>query len=443
MPQRIAGVSPGSLAARSGIKAGETLISINRTPVLDLVDYQFLTARPSLELLLEDNAGAQRTVHIHKHTEDALGLTLESSLMSCPKTCANHCMFCFIEQMPPGMRPSLYVRDDDWRLSLMAGNFVTLTNLPKAEMDRMIERKASPIYISVQTTNGELRKKMLSHIHADRIMEHLRRFADNGMSFHCQVVLCPEINDGPELTRTLTDLASLAPHALTVALVPVGLTKFREHLYPLRPYTREEALAVVQEAERFQREMLAKHGTRFVFPSDEFYQIAGLPIPEPDAYEDFPQFENGVGLLSRLRDEFREAARLAERFDPDGEEIVPRRVVMATGVSVAPFMQSLLDEHPIPGVQITIHPIVNRFFGETVTVSGLITGQDLVAQLQGVEADEVLITESMLREGEDIFLDDMTLTQAQEALGVRIHPVPDDGADLLDALRGTEEYTHG
>ncbi|MBP3524471.1 MAG: DUF512 domain-containing protein [Clostridia bacterium] len=439
MSQRIAGVFPGSLAARSGIKSGETLISINRTPVLDLVDYQFLTARPSLEMLLEDETGAQRTVHIHKRTEDSLGLTLESSLMSCPKTCANHCMFCFIEQMPPGMRSSLYVRDDDWRLSLMAGNFVTLTNLPKAEMDRMIERKASPIYVSVQTTNGELRKKMLSHVHADRIMEHLRRFADNGMSFHCQVVLCPEINDGPELDRTLSDLASLAPHALTVALVPVGLTRYREHLYPLRPYTKEEALTVVRQAEAFQKEMLKRHGTRFVFPSDEFYQIAGLPIPEADTYEDFPQFENGVGLLARLRDEFREAYQLARRFDPDDKEIVPRRVVMATGTSVAPFMQTLLDEYPIPGVQIAIHPIVNRFFGETVTVSGLITGQDLVAQLKGVEADEILITESMLREGEDIFLDDMTLQEAQESLGIRIHPVPDDGADLLDALRGTEE----
>ena len=439
MSQRIAGVFPGSLAARSGIRSGETLISINRTPVLDLVDYQFLTARPSLEMLLEDENGAQRTVHIHKRTEDSLGLTLESSLMSCPKTCANHCMFCFIEQMPPGMRPSLYVRDDDWRLSLMAGNFVTLTNLPAREMDRIIERHASPLYISVHTTNGELRKKMLSHVHADRIMEHLKRFADNGMSFHCQVVLCPEINDGPELDRTLTDLASLAPHALTVALVPVGLTRYREHLYPLRPYTREEALTVVRQAEAFQKVMLERHGTRFVFPSDEFYQIAGLPIPEADTYEDFPQFENGVGLLARLRDEFREAYRLAQHFDPEGAEIVPRRVVMATGTSVAPFMQALLDECPIPGVQIAIHPIVNRFFGETVTVSGLITGQDLVAQLKGVEADEILITESMLREGEDIFLDDMTLQEAQEALGIRIHPVPDDGADLLDALRGTEE----
>ena len=434
MSQRIVSVFPGSLAARYGIRAGETLISINRTPVLDLVDYQYLTARPTLEMLLEAEDGTQRTIHVHKRTEDPLGLTLESSLMSCPKTCANHCMFCFIEQMPPGMRPSLYVRDDDWRLSLMAGNFVTLTNLPKHEMDRMIERKASPIYISVHTTNGELRNRMLQHVHADRIMEHLRRFADNGMSFHCQVVLCPGINDGAELDRTLSDLASLAPHALTVALVPVGLTKYREHLYPLRPYTKEEASQVVKQAHAFQQKMLVSHHTRFVFPSDEFYQIAGIPLPDTESYEDFPQFENGVGLLTRLRDEFETALRL----DPDNSEAVPRRVIMATGTSVAPFMHELTQNNPIPGVEIIVKPIINRFFGETVTVSGLITGQDLVAQLKGMEADEILITESMLREGEDIFLDDMTLSTAQEELGIRITPVPDDGVDLLYALRGTE-----
>jgi len=435
MSQRIVSVFPGSLAARHGIAAGETLVSISGTPVLDLVDYQYLTARPSLELLLEKEDGARHTVHIHKRTEDALGLTLESTLMSCPKTCANHCVFCFIEQMPPGMRESLYIRDDDWRLSLMAGNFVTLTNLPSREMDRMIERKASPIYVSVHTTNGELRKKMLAHVHADRIMEHLARFAQNGMSFHCQVVLCPGINDGEELDRTLADLASLAPHALTVALVPVGLTRYREHLYPLRPYTKEEALAVVRQAEAFQKTMLEKHGTRFVFPTDEFYMIAGLPIPEADAYEDFPQFENGVGLLAQLRDEFETAVRL----DPDESGNKPRRVIMATGTSVAPFMQEMLDRHPVKGVEITIKPIVNRFFGETVTVSGLITGQDLVAQLSGMEADEILITKSMLREGEDIFLDDMTLEKAQNALSIPIRPVYNDGADLLYALRGTED----
>jgi len=433
--QRVSSVFPRSIADKHGIRAGETLISISGTPVLDLVDYQFLTARPVLDILIEGTDGACRHVHIQKQTDAPLGLTLESSLMSCPKTCANHCVFCFIEQMPPGMRESLYVRDDDWRLSLMAGNFVTLTNLPSREMDRMIERKASPIYVSVHTTNGELRKKMLAHVHADRIMEHLARFADHGMSFHCQVVLCPGINDGEELDRTLADLASLAPHALTVALVPVGLTRYREHLYPLRPYTKEEALAVVRQAEAFQKTMLEKHGTRFVFPTDEFYMIAGLPIPEADAYEDFPQFENGVGLLAQLRDEFETAVRL----DPDESGNKPRRVIMATGTSVAPFMQEMLDRHPVKGVEITIKPIVNRFFGETVTVSGLITGQDLVAQLSGMEADEILITKSMLREGEDIFLDDMTLEKAQNALSIPIRPVYNDGADLLYALRGTED----
>jgi len=403
--------------------------------VLDLVDYQYLTARPVLDLLLEDENGTRRHVHVQKRTEDPLGLTLESTLMSCPKTCANHCVFCFIEQMPPGMRESLYVRDDDWRLSLMAGNFVTLTNLPRQEMDRMIERKASPIYVSVHTTNGELRNKMLKHIHADRIMEHLTRFAQNGISFHCQIVLCPGVNDGKELDRTLCDLASLAPHALTCALVPVGLTRYREHLEPLRPYTREEAQQVLSQAHAFQERMLREHGTRFVFPSDEFYQIAGHPLPDADSYEDFPQFENGVGLLTRLKDEFETSLRL----DPQESGNIPRRVIMACGTSVAPFMQALLDEHPVLGVSITVKPIINRFFGETVTVSGLITGQDLVAQLEGMEADEILITESMLREGEDIFLDDMTLEQAQERLGIRITPVPDDGAELLYALRGTEE----
>ena len=266
-------------------------------------------------------------------------------------------------------------------------------------------------------------------------MEHLTRFAQNGMSFHCQVVLCPGINDGAELDRTLADLSSLAPHALTVALVPVGLTRYREHLYPLRPYTSEEALTVVRQAEAFQKTMLEKHGTRFVFPTDEFYMIAGLPIPSVETYEDFPQFENGVGLLALLRDEFETAARL----DPDESGNKPRRVIMATGTSVAPFMQEMLDKHPVSGVEVTIKPIINRFFGETVTVSGLITGQDLVAQFKGMEADEILITKSMLREGEDIFLDDMTLEQAQNALSIPIRPVYNDGADLLYALRGTED----
>lgn len=437
MAQRIVHVKLHSPAARYGIKDGETLVSIDRTPVLDQVDYQFLSVRRAPVLRIRDEQGEERDVQIAKREEEAIGLTLESTLMSCPKTCANHCMFCFIEQMPPGMRESLYVRDDDWRLSLISGNFVTLTNLPERELERIIARKASPLYISVHTTNPELRKKMLHHIRADRIMEHLNRFKENGIRFHCQIVLCPGINDGDELRRTLSDLVSLYPASFTAALVPVGLTRYREGLYPLRPYTREEAKNVLAIARSVQEQMLRDHGTRFVFPSDEFYQLAGEEIPAAECYEDFHQIENGVGLLARFRDEWNTALWL----DPDESENVPRRVVMATGTSVAPFMRALIEKNPITSVNIEVRPILNDFFGHTVTVSGLITGQDLVAQLKGVDADEILITRSMLREGDDaqIFLDDMTLDQVQRAIGVRVRPVDNDGASLLYALRGMEE----
>ena len=434
MPQRILAVSPGSLAEQSGIRAGDTLVRIDGTPVLDLVDYQFLTARSTLSVLLRHADGEERLIEIHKHTGDSLGLTLESTLMSSPRTCANHCVFCFIEQMPPGMRESLYVRDDDWRLSLMAGNFVTLTNLPEAELTRIIERRAGPLYISVHATDPALRCRLLRNKNGGRIMEHLRRFAAAGIHFHCQIVLCPGLNDGEALQRTLTDLTSLAPYALSAALVPVGLTRYRQHLSPLRPYSREEAQAVIRQAEFWQEQLLPRIGTRFVFPSDEFYQIAGVPIPPDDHYEDYPQYENGVGLLRRLQDEFEAACRL------EGDLVAarPRRVILACGTSVAPFFGALLKAHPIEGLDARVQPILNRFFGETVTVSGLITGGDLTAQLAGADADEILITENMLRKGEPIFLDDMTLPQAIERLGIPITPVPDDGADLLNALLGLE-----
>ncbi|MBQ8129290.1 MAG: DUF512 domain-containing protein [Clostridia bacterium] len=434
MPQRIVEVSPGSIGEHAGIRGGDTLLRIDGVPVLDLVDYQFLTARSSLTVELVHSDGTRREVLIHKAAGAPLGLVLESSLMSSPKTCANHCIFCFIEQMPPHMRESLYVRDDDWRLSLMAGNFVTLTNLPEAELQRIIDRKASPIYISVHTTDGALRQRMLNHRHADRILDHLKRFSDNGISFHCQIVLCPGINDGEHLDRTLRDLASFSPHALSAALVPVGLTKYRDHLYPLRPYTRSEAQAVIRQAEAFQQIMLSKAGTRFVFPSDEFYQIAGFPIPPDEAYEEYPQYENGVGLLRRLQDEFEAACSLEAPLQAQRK----RRVIVATGTSVAPFMARLLSAHPVEGLCVTVQPIRNRFFGETVTVSGLITGQDLVSQLKGRPADEILITENMLRKGDDVFLDNLSLPEAIEQLGIPIRPVPDDGGALLDALLGKE-----
>ena len=433
MPQKIESVAAGSIAERHGIRGGDSIVRISGIPVLDLVDYQYLSVRPRLEILLRHPDGSEETVRIRKPPGVPLGVTLESSLMSAPKTCCNHCIFCFIEQMPPNLRESLYIRDDDWRLSLMSGNFVTLTNLPEDELQRIIERKASPLYISVHATEGKLRTRLLRHKNADRILEHLTRFAENGIHFHCQVVLCPGVNDGEHLERTLSDLSRLMPCAESCALVPVGLTRYREHLYPLRPYTREEARAVIRTAEGFQREALSRHGTRFVFPSDEFYLIAQLPIPEDAAYEDYPQYENGVGLLRRLYDEFDLA------WQKETRQARGRRVVLACGKSVAPFLSRMLSAHPIPGLTWRVIPIVNRFFGETVTVSGLITGGDLTDQLSGIGADEILITENMLRRGEAVFLDDMTLGEARARLKIPITPVADDGAALLSALLGLEE----
>ena len=433
MPQKIVHVAPGSIAERHGLLQGDSIIRICGVPVLDLVDYQYLSVRPHLDILLEHPDGSQSTVRIHKPSGIPLGVTLESSLMQAPKTCCNHCIFCFIEQMPPNLRESLYIRDDDWRLSLIAGNFVTLTNLPEKELQRIIDRKASPLYISVHATEGDLRVRLLRHPRADRIMEHLIRFAENGIHFHCQVVLCPGINDGEHLTRTLSDLTGLIPFAESCALVPVGLTRYREHLFPLHPYAPEEARKVISEAERFQQYTLEKHGTRFVFPADEFYLIAGLPIPPDEYYEDYPQYENGVGLLRRLYDEFDAAWRFERR------DAKKRKLLLACGTSVAPFLANMLSKHPLSGLDAQVIPIRNLFFGETVTVSGLVTGGDLTEQLKGIPADEILITENMLRKGEAVFLDDMTLEEARHRLGIPVNPVPDDGAALLKSLLGWEE----
>ena len=432
---KIRSVDPDSPARRAGVRIGETLTEVNGHPIVDVLDYKFHTYDPRLILKLKEENGRERTVRVRKAEGEDLGLNFETYLMDRARSCANRCIFCFVDQMPPGMRETLYFKDDDARLSFLMGNYITLTNLSRRELQRIMDLHISPVNISVHATDPELRASLLKNHRAGECLSIMEQFARAGITMNCQVVSCPGINDGPELERTMRDLASLAPHALTVALVPVGLTKYREHLYPLRPYTQEEAEQVIRQAEAFQKEMLAAHGTRFVFPSDEFYQIAKHPLPDVDSYEDFPQFENGVGLLCRLKDEYETAVRL----DPDEGQAEKRRVIMACGTSVAPFLRELITSHPVSGVDIRIKPIVNYFFGETVTVSGLITGQDLVAQLKGEEADEILITESMLRQGEEIFLDDMTLEQAQRQLGIRITPVPDDGADLLYALRGTEE----
>ncbi len=425
-------VHSGSPAAQAGIRAGDVLETLCGETVQDEVDLQYLSAQATVPATLTRD-GQSVSLTIRKAADAPLGIEFVSTLMSCPKSCANRCVFCFIDQMPPNLRPSLYVKDDDWRLSLMTGNFITLTNLPEREVQRMIARKASPLYISVHTTDGALRAKMLNNPHADRILPQLQRFAAAGIAFHCQVVLCPGINDGDALDRTLADLFALAPAARSVALVPVGLTRFRKDLATLSPYTAEQAARVLAQAHAWQQRCMDALGTRMVFPADEFYQIAGQPIPPYEAYEDFSQIENGVGLLRQLAHEFVTAARL----DPE-ETTRPRRVAIATGTSAAPFLRELIATQPLSGVSVTVHPIVNRFFGETVTVAGLVTGGDILAQLNGLEADELLLPGSMLRAGEDVFLDGTPLSAIAETLGVQVRVIPADGAELLYALRGTE-----
>lgn len=423
-------VRPGSVAARHGIRAGDLLISLNGEEIIDDIDYQVLSTRARVDVRFR-HEGEEKLVQLLKAKGTPLGLTINSISLK-PRVCRNKCVFCFIDQMPKGMRETLYVKDDDWRMSLMMGNYITLTNVNDEEFARMIRRKPSPLFISVHTTDPELRKRMLKNPLADRIMERLRKLKEIGIHFHVQIVLCPGWNDGDALERTLNDLSDLMPSAVSAALVPVGLTKYRDGLEKLRPYTKEEARAIIAQAERWQEKLLEEHGTRFVFPSDEMYCIAGLPYPEDDCYEGYPQIENGVGLLRQFENALKDAAEM------NTEEAVPRKVLIGCGTSIAPVMERWVRDYGPKGAEIRVKPVLNRFFGETVTVTGLLTGQDLKEQLQDEEADEILICQDTLRDEKDKFLDDMTLEELNAALGGRLTIVPNRGQALFRAMLGKE-----
>lgn len=428
MAVTISGVQEGSRAARKGIKAGDVLLCINGHEIGDVLDYRFFILDDRLQITLQ--SGKKRRVVTMDGGET--GMEFDTYLMDRQHTCRNRCVFCFIDQMPPGMRDSLYFKDDDSRLSFLFGNYITLTNLSEREVQRMIDMHISPVNVSVHTTNPALRVKMMGNRFAGESLSLLTRFADAGLSLNCQLVLCPGWNDGEELTRSLTDLSRLLPSLSSVAAVPVGLTKYREGLTPLRLFTKEEAAAVIDEMERFGDRLLQQTGERIVYPSDEFYLIAQRPLPPPAFYGDYPQLENGVGVLALLQEQFLDALDRWD-FKPIGG-----RICIATGTAAAPFLRKLVDE--AQKMWHTLHAEVfavrNEFFGETITVSGLITGRDLIAQLKGGAFDRLLISDSMLRYEQDCFLDDVTLEQVSAALGVPIIPVPQDGAALLTALMG-------
>ena len=432
---KIASVDPHSPARKAGVRPGEKLTHINGHPIVDVLDYKFYAYDPRLELTLTDPEGNSRTLRLRKEEGEDLGLNFETYLMDKARSCANKCIFCFVDQMPPGMRDTLYFKDDDARLSFLMGNYMTLTNLSRREIQRIIDLRISPINISVHATDPELRSAMLKNPRAGECLEVMKQFAQAGIEMNCQIVACPGVNDGPALERTLDDLSGLYPAVTSVAVVPVGVTKFREGLCRIEPYTREQAAALLDQVEQFAAAFLEKQGTSLAWCSDEFYLIAGRPLPEKAYYEDMDQLENGVGMLRLLLQQ----AELA--LEDEGQtEVAPFSV--ATGLSAAPFVQEIVDKirEKCGNIKGMVYPIVNRFFGETITVSGLITGTDLIEQLNGKDLGKrLLIPDNMLRAGERVFLDDVTVEQLEEALGVAVIPVPaDSGFDLADAILGRE-----
>lgn len=439
MAVRITGVTPRSPAARHGIRPGEQLISINGHPVRDVLDFRFYETEAELTIRVADASGVERDVSLRKPQYSFLGLEFETYLMDAQRRCRNNCIFCFIDQMPPGLRPSLYFKDDDDRLSFLFGNYITLTNLSQAEVDRIVEMHISPINVSVHTTNPELRVKMMGNRFAGKSLDYLYQLASRGTQLNGQLVLCPGINDGDELRRTLRDLKRLAPAMQSVAAVPVGLTKYRDHLPHLDPYTAETAGAVIDIIESFAAECRKDLGTGFIYASDEFYLLAGRPLPPEDAYDGYPQLENGVGSITLLR------TQVMERLEETGAVTLPapRHISIATGVSAAPLLREIAAAASArcPQLTCTVYGIINDFFGHRITVAGLITGGDLLAQLADRPlGTELLIPNVMLRHEGDLFLDDTKLTDVQQQLGVPVTPVESDGDALLTAIYGTDEF---
>ena len=414
------------------IRVGDTLLAINGKEVIDVLDYKFFGYDPEVSVTVRTPDGLEHTVHVAKAEGQDLGLEFETYLMDKPRSCANNCVFCFIDQLPKGMRRTMYFKDDDARLSFLLGNYITMTNLSDREIQRICDLHISPINVSVHATNPELRVKMLRNRFAGRCIDIMRRFAAAGIIMNCQIVCCPGLNDGGELERTMRELAEMYPAVHSVSIVPVGLTKFREGLYELKPFTPEHAGETIDLVTAFGDKCIEKFGTRLFFCSDEMYICANRELPDDEFYEEHTQLENGVGMIRLLEAEFKSALSLSDK--PDG---VPFSI--ACGVSVAPFFEKLVcaAREKYDNIDGKVYAIENDFFGHSINVTGLITGGDLINQLKGKDLGERLfISQNMLRRDEMDFLDDVLLEDAVTALGVPIYPIGQDGFDLWDAISG-------
>ncbi|MCX7746761.1 MAG: DUF512 domain-containing protein [Clostridia bacterium] len=426
-------VLPESIAEEVGIEPGDIILSVNNEKIEDIFDYKFQIANEYLLVEVQKKDEEIWEIEIEKEEYEDLGIEFKSSMIDEAKSCTNQCIFCFIDQLPEGMRKTMYFKDDDSRLSFLTGNYVTLTNMKYNDIDKIINYKMSPINVSVHTTNPELRVFMLKNKFAGEVLEKIKRLTEGGITVNCQIVLCKGINDGTELQRTLADLTALYPGVRSISVVPVGLTKFREGLCELEPFDAAESHKVITEVEKWQERLKERNGTRMVYLADEFYIMAQKEIPGYEDYEDFPQIENGVGLIALFKQEFQETFEKLSYWEEKGRE-----VSIATGVLAYKFigeMAKLLEERY--GIKINVYEIKNLFFGENVTVTGLITGGDIASQLKGKElGSELLISRSMLKAGEELFLDDYTIKRLALELNTKVTVIQNSGKEFIEKILG-------
>ena len=431
MEHIVSAVTPGSIAEEMEIEPGDVLVSVNGQEPEDVFDYRYLMNEEEVLVVIRKPDGEEWELEIEKEYEDDLGMEFENGLMDDYRSCRNKCMFCFIDQLPKGMRDTLYFKDDDSRLSFLQGNYLTLTNMSEHDLEKIIYYKLSPINISFQATNPELRCKMLHNRFAGDVMDKVRRLKEAGIMMNGQIVLCRGVNDGEELDRSIRDLVTLMPELQSVSVVPVGLTRYRDGLYPLEPFTKEDACKVLDLIHSWQEKLVKEYGTHFIHAGDEWYILAERPMPEETTYDGYLQLENGVGMVRLLKEE---VDAYLKRLPGDDRK---RKVTIATGELAAPYLREYAAsiQKKYPGVEVQVITVKNEFFGGKITVAGLITGQDLVNQLRGKDlGEELLLTTNMLKSDEPVFLDDMTVEQLQTALQIKVSIVESSGNDFVNCI---------